>query len=393
MDPYTFNLRHLAAHAAIAASGSLSYGARHVYLTQPAVTQGIAKLERQLGVALFVRRSGRFGGMAPTDAGRLLAIRAEAMRRLIGPQLPTSAQVRAFLSLVKAGSYAAASAATGLSEASLHRAVADLGVVLGMPMFERRGRSLVLTPRGDDTARRFTLAIGEISSALIELASLAGRQTGRIVIGAMPLSRSRLLPAAITLFNAEHPDVGLSIVEGSHAKLVGPLRRGEIAMMLGALRADPGLEFANQPLFRDAPVIVGRAGHPLAGQKGRDGAALAAFPWIVPAEGTPLRALWSTMFESLGVPAPPVAIECGSVMMIRQLLAENDFLTLLSPDQVAVEVRAGLLAHIGPAPGELDRTIGIATRMDWRPTPMEARFLKIIAIVAMQFDKAIISKN
>ncbi len=390
MDPYVLNLRHLAAHAAIVGSGSLSEGSRRVHLTQPAVTQGIAKLERQLGVDLFVRRSD---GMEPTEAGRLLAIRAEAMGRLIGPRLPTSAQVRAFVATVKAGSYSAAAVATGLSGASLHRAVADLGVALGSPMFERRGRSLMLTRRGADAARRFMLAISELSSALIELASLAGRQTGRIAIGAMPLSRARLLPEAIALFHAEHPDVRLSIVEGSYTELVGPLRYGQIAMMLGALRSDPGLEFVEQPLFRDAPVIVGRSGHPLIGRDERDAAALAAYPWIVPAEGTPLRALWSTMFETLGIPAPAVGIECGSVITISQLLAGSDFLTLLSPDQIAIEVGAGLLAHIGRTPAELDRTIGVTTRTDWRPTPMEARFLETTASVAARFEGAIISKK
>ena len=34
-------------------------------------------------------------------------------------------------------------------------------------------------------------------------------------------------------------------------------------------------------------------------------------------------------------------------MMIRGLLRESDFLTLLSPDQVALELESGMLAAIG----------------------------------------------
>ena len=39
-------------------------------------------------------------------------------------------------------------------------------------------------------------------------------------------------------------------------------------------------------------------------------------------------------------PPPAVPIESGSVMMIRQILIDSDFLTMLSPDQVAVELEA-----------------------------------------------------
>ena len=55
MEADQFNIRHLAAMAAVVDQGSVSLAARAVNLTQPAVTQGIAKLEAQLGVPLFER--------------------------------------------------------------------------------------------------------------------------------------------------------------------------------------------------------------------------------------------------------------------------------------------------------------------------------------------------
>jgi len=378
MSPFDLNIRHLAAHATIAATGSLSDAARRIHLSQPAVTQGVAKLERQLDTSLFVRQPT---GMEPTEAGRVLALRAEAMLRFIGPRLVTSSQIRAFLALASAGAYAAASAESGLSEASLHRAVADLSATLGTPLAERRGRSLVLTRRGRDLQRRFTLAIREIESALVELAALAGREIGRIAVGAMPLSRSRLLPKAIAEFLAQRPTVSLSVVEGSHAELVGPLRDGHIEMMVGALRDNEGPDLVCKPLFKDAPIIVARAGHPLHSGGLPPPEMLAAYPWIISGPGTPLRALWERMFETLGLAPPDVRIECGSAITIRQLLVHSDHLALLSADQVSIELDIGLLAKIGTAPGQLDRTIGVTTRLDWRPTPAQADLIEIMSAV------------
>ena len=55
LQPFDLNLRHLRAVAAIRRCGSVSRAAAEVALSQPAVTQGIAKLEAQLGLRLFER--------------------------------------------------------------------------------------------------------------------------------------------------------------------------------------------------------------------------------------------------------------------------------------------------------------------------------------------------
>ena len=387
MEPHAFNLRHLRATIAIVEGGSISAAVRAVNLTQPAITQGIAKLESQLGTALFHRQAG---GMTPTEAGQILAARAAAALRLIGSPRATSAQIRAFLALAAAGSYVGAALATGLSEASLHRAVSDLSLGVGQRLVERRGKSVLLTARGLAFLRRLRLAVSELRSAIEELAALDGRDAGRLVIGAMPLSRARLLPRAVVGFHAAHPQADITIVEGSHAELVGPLRDGEIDMMVGALRPPEGNEdLAQRPLFVDRPVILGRREHPIAREgDGATLATLAQYPWIVSAPGTPLHDRWKLLFESAGIPVPPVQIACGSVMMVRQILVESDFLTLLSFDQVSVEIEAGWLVRIADPPRDISRTIGVTTRADWRPTRLQARFLDQLGANAAEIGLA-----
>jgi DNA-binding transcriptional LysR family regulator len=377
MRPTDLNLRHLHAVVAAARSGTVSAAARIVNLTQPAITQGIAKLEREIGLSFFDRRPG---GMEPTEAVRILAPRAEAALRLIGSTRVTAPQMRAFIALARGGSYAAAAASVGVREASLHRAVADLSIGLNEPLVVRRGRGVALTRQGQLVARRFRLAEAELRSALDELESHQGREVGRIAVGAMPLSRARLLPNAVAAFHRLHPQVDILLAEGSHAELIGPLRDGEIDLMVGALRESAREDDISQrPLFVDRPVVLAGAAHPLA-KSSRPPSIdqLAAYSWIVPPEGTPLRAQWRQMFAMSGVEPPRVAVECGSVMLVRQLLIQTDHLTLLSPDQVAVELEAGWLACIGNAPGEPSRIIGAITRAEWRPTPMQRIFLNAL---------------
>ncbi|RZJ93951.1 MAG: LysR family transcriptional regulator, partial [Novosphingobium sp.] len=121
--------------------------------------------------------------------------------------------------------------------------------------------------------------------------------------------------------------------------------------------------------------------HPL---EGRDPslADLAAYPWIVAAPGAPLRSTWEQMFAEAGLEQPPVPIESGSVMIIRQLLIHGDHLALLSLDQVAVELEAQWLVALRSAPEGMERSIGVSTRASWRPTAVQAEFIEDLEAVA-----------
>ena len=368
------NIRHYAALAATVRHGSLSRAARAVNLSQPALTQAITGLEASLGVTLFQRGPQ---GMTPTEPALLLAPRAETAIQHIGSPRVTGTQVRAFLAVVRAGSYAAAAEAAGISPASLHRAVADLSVALGQLLIDRRGRSLALTPAGERRARGFGLAMAELRAGLTEVAEWQGKAGGRIAVGAMPLSRARWLPEVIARFIAACPGVDVVVHEGSHAELAGPLRHGEIDLMLGALREVAMVEdLTQEAVFEDRPALVMRAGHPLL-QAHDVAETMFAYPWFLPGRETPLRRYWEAMVQTMGREVPHVGVECGSTMMIRQLLLSGQGLTLLSPDQVSVELEAGVLAAL-PPPVPVMRTIGITTREGWRPTQTQAVFVDLL---------------
>lgn len=382
ISPWSFNLRHLAAIAAVVGRGSVSAAAGTVHLTQPAVTQAIARVEALLGVQLFERRTD---GMTPLPPARALAARTEEALGLIGSRRVTTAQMRAFLAVADSGSYAAAALRTGLSQPTLHRALGDLALILRRTLVERRGRGIALTEPGRRTARAFRLARAELEAGLNEALGEARHGSSRITVGAMPLSRARVLPQALARFTALRPDVEIVIVEGSHGELAEPLRDGSIDFMIGGMRdPSPGPDLAQRALFQDSVIILARAGHPL--MEGRHHllestiippalAELARYPWILPSPGAPLRTGFEAMFRAAGLTLPIVPIECGSVMMIREILMQTDFLTLLSPDQVTVELQAGWLASLGEPPGHFARTIGITTRAQWRPSPSQAGFI------------------
>jgi DNA-binding transcriptional LysR family regulator len=377
------NIRQLSAFAAVIEHGSVTRAAEAINLTQPALTQAIARLERELECRLFDRQPG---GMRPTAAAEVLAPRVRKALDRIGSRRVTAAQMRAFLAVASAGSYRGAADLSGLAPASLHRAVGDLALALDERLIERRGRYLTLTRRGELRTRNFRLALADLRSGYAEVSDWLGKAQGGIVVGAMPLSRAGWLPAAIIRHMTQVPSGNVSVIEGSHDELVGPLRDGEVDILLGALRAGGhDDDLAHEEAFADRPQIIVRSDHPLARAPHLASARLRDFPWVLPSASTPLRQYWRALLEREGAEAPHVAIECGSVLAIREILLASDALTLLSPTQVRVEIAAGQLAAI-PPPTPISRMIGITTRRDWHPTRQQRAFLDALREVARQYS-------
>lgn len=387
IPPFALNLRHLRALVSVLSFGSLNRAAEAAGLSQPALTQAMAKLERQLCVTLFERHAG---GVTPTPAGLALAQRTERAfaalaagvrrtgraggRGFANPEhLMTATQLEAFLHFADAQGFAGAAAASGMAQPGIHRAVRELQQISGTVLAERRGRGMVLTAAGRAMARGIRLAAGEIAAGIAEAQGEA-EPTGRIAIGVMPLSRALVVPRAIAHFLREYPGTVIEVVEGAWRELIDPLIDGVIDLTVGALRDDPPAGVDQVPLFTDRLAVFARAGHPLAGRRVTLGE-LRGAAWIVGPTGTPLRAHWQALF---GEAAPEVPIECGSVMVIRGVVMQSDLLTLLSPDQIAVELDTGMLARIDVDLPGCVRTIGLTTRAGWRPTQAQKRLVALL---------------
>lgn len=79
-------------------------------------------------------------------------------------------------------------------------------------------------------------ALNELENIWSDLAARRGVLEGTVRIGALPLSRTRLLPSAIAAFLAQHPGITLMTNESPYESLVADMRAGNIDFIIGALR-------------------------------------------------------------------------------------------------------------------------------------------------------------
>ncbi|MEO0412428.1 MAG: LysR family transcriptional regulator [Pseudomonadota bacterium] len=380
MDVTDFNIRHLRVFTLVHDFQSFTRAAEAMHLTQPAVSQVISRLERLLACKLIDRAGGH---VQATAYGTALAARARnALQSLVDDRV-TMAQIRALRALANAGTYASAASQLGLSAPSLHRCVRELGLSTGKAIVTKRGRGVVISDDGRKILRGFSLALAELGAGLSELKALDGREIGRITIGAMPLSRARVLPCAVATFHREHRDFEIAVTEGSYGELIEPMRDGDLDILVGAMRYTiTDDDIIQTPLFEDQPAVFARAGHPLAGRSNVTIAQLADHAWVMPQRPTPLRMRWEAMFHKAGLALPQVPVASGSVLFIREVLRQSELLTVLSPHQVVTERQAGMLVPINGPAMQINRNIGLMHRRNWQPTPLQKRFLENLKTAA-----------
>ena len=394
------NLRHLALCSRVAAEGSVSAAARALHLTQPAVTQAVQSVERELGGALFRREAGV---LVPTEEGARACLRLDRALDLLRRALAearggaraglrgrepgdalhgcTAAQLVALEQVVRHHGFALAARAAGVSRAGLNRHARGLERATGAVLFEETSFGLTATREAEALAQAVGLARSELAQARAELQAAADTaRGGRTVIGAMPLARSWLVPSAVLRFLDKVPGHTVEILDGPYDTLLEALRRGEADVLVGALRHPASADVVQEHLFDDPLAIVMRAGHPLGGGRGKTpgpvGAAeLARYAWVAPRAGSPLRAQYHALFQAAGLPVPVGAVECNSWVAARSLLLESDRLMLLSARQVHQELEAGLLAVLPHPAGEVTRDIGLTLRRGWVPTADQTRLL------------------
>lgn len=381
----SFNLRHLRGFCVVARAGSFARATEDVGLSQPALSLAMASLERASGVRLLDRA---WSGSAVTAEGAHLADRLEtalcAFDEAVAAVLPTMQlrmtrlatmrQLSALAAVDLAGSFAFASRALGRSQSTLHRAVRSLEARLGVELVAPRGRGVASTAEGAALAKAARLLVTGIEHAFDDL-EVAGPIRGQIRVGAMPLARGGILPAALNDLCRAHPYIACHVAEGAYPELLRLLLRGDIDVVVGALRGADATQVVETHLYDDLLVVVGRAGHPLLSARAPADALAANYPWVTSPKGTPRRALWDAMFQARGLAPPIPRVECSSASVVRSLLLRGDWLAILSPDQFLGERQLGLLEVIDDRLPLATRAIGLSVREGWTPGRAHEAFL------------------
>ncbi len=153
-----------------------------------------------------------------------------------------------------------------LTQSALSHQLRDIEDRLGLDLFHRTGRRLVLTDAGQKvlTASRGILA--ELGGLEDELGQYAKSRRGTVRLSTECYTCYHWLPQVLTRFQATHDGIDVRIVPEATRRPLEALREGalDIAIVTGA-PAEIGIE--SEVLFRDELVLVVPPDHRLAKRK------------------------------------------------------------------------------------------------------------------------------
>jgi LysR family transcriptional regulator, cyn operon transcriptional activator len=171
--------------------------------------------------------------------------------------------LRYFLAVAEAGSFTRAADRLGLSQPSVSQQMRDLEAALRVPLFQRRGRRILLTPRGLIFQEHARAILHQLETFLQELNSEPGQLRGALRLGVIPVLNVALVPHLIGLFGANHPGISVTVEEISSTEIETGLEEGRMDVGLGFVtRHSPNLRY--ERLCQDKFAVIVSEIHPWA---------------------------------------------------------------------------------------------------------------------------------
>lgn len=235
--------------------------------------------------------------------------------------------LRDFLAVAERGSLRAAARQLGMPQPSMTRSIHDLEKELGVILFERQSKGVVLTAMGEVFSRRAKAVRSEFRRAQEELDQLRGKTNGHIRMGLSSVAHMALLPNALGPFRARFPDVTIEIVDTVLPRVGQELKDGTMDLYIGPVHGELSGELSAEKLFDNQRIVLCRQGHALAGA--RSLGELTGAEWVSTAITHKAEDELSPLFEQHGLPAPRLVIQAHSTLTYLFTIANSDLLAML----------------------------------------------------------------
>ena len=121
-------------------------------------------------------------------------------------------RLKVLAELARHGSVTAVAHELGYAQPSISHHLSRLEAEVGLPLTQRAGRGIRLTPAGELLAQRAAEILGrQVSSAEDDLAAIGGLRGGRVRIAGFQSALSGVVTAAAASLRASAPDIELTL--------------------------------------------------------------------------------------------------------------------------------------------------------------------------------------
>ena len=268
-------------------------------------------------------------------------------------------QLKAFLAIAEMKTFTAGAEQVNITQAAISMQIRQLEEEVGMRLFTRTPRRVILTEAGEHLLRRARRILREHDDALAEIAEIAGAEHGRLRIGsASAMFATAQLPKILEKLKNKFPNAEIKVSSGTSQTLVDKIMHGEIDIAFVSLPVENS-NIQTDLLFRDEIVAISNPKHPLAKEKYISAATLAGEELILGEKGGNTRRMIDDFFSAANV-KPNVVMELSRQEAINKMVESKMGVGIVGAKAVAQEIREKRLSSWLIEGAEISWDLGLA---------------------------------
>ena len=252
-------------------------------------------------------------------------------------------QVEAFVAVARRGTISGAAEHLFVSQPALTARIQALERAVGGELFTRGRHGSRLTEAGRaflPHAERVLTALERGRQAVVEVSNGSG---GRLTIGAAPAVSTYVLPTMLHRFQADHPNVQLSVRSGHSEEVLEMVLREEVE--IGLMRPIQHADVISSQLYEDELVLVVHRGHPFASSGEIRMDQMATEHLILFDRTSSYHELTSALFRQAGI-APRGYLEVDNIDAAKRMVEQRLGIALLPRTSVQAEIGTGRLCPV-----------------------------------------------
>ncbi|CAN7599391.1 LysR family transcriptional regulator [Pararhizobium sp. LjRoot238] len=280
-------------------------------------------------------------------------------------------QLRTLIHVAELGSLSKASDRMHIAQPALSRQIRLLEEELGVRLFDRHGRGMIVTEQGQDVLRHALRIMAELEEIRAVVSDENAPLRGHVSIGMPPTASDILSEPLVSAFKARHPEATLRIVSAYSGYLLDWLHRGEID---AAILYDPksARTLRIHPLLEETLFLIGPSDSGLSQDTPVAFSRLEDYHLLLPSVGHGLRTILDRLAQEATITLN-VKVEADSYSTLKSLVRSGHGVTVLPLAPIHEELAKGSLCAaplVDPVPM---RRLIMSYPTD-RPVPRLARF-------------------
>ncbi len=262
-----------------------------------------------------------------------------------------------------------------LSQSAVSMAIAEMERFAGAPLFERRGRRLLLNDRGRQILPDVHEVLRKVGMIERFLNESVDEPLGVLNVGASTTIGNYLLPLIIGEFTRHYPWAKALLHVGNTRQIEVAVENGECD--LGLIEGPSHLpSLTPAPWREDELVVIAGPAHPLTQAKKVSLPMLENAPWIMREKGSGTREVFEVAMAAQGI-GYSIAMELGHTEAIKKAVEAGLGVGCLSRMAVQRELDNGWLVEVH-TPLKLRRPLTILTRESGYRTPLLNAYLSLL---------------